>query len=84
MLECGVCHKQCISKTERTLSKKFKEHTDGNHPSSAIQEYIDLTGNPVTLDIVKMLCNKDQTRKKVKGVIEIYKDGPAVNSDHVH
>ena len=53
-VECGVCHKQYIRETERTLGKSFKEHIDGNHPSSAVQEHINLTGHLVTFDRVKM------------------------------
>ena len=85
MVECGVCHTQCIGKTERKLGKRFKVHSDSNHPSSAIEEYINLTAHPVTLDLEKMLCNKDnKTRRKVREPIEIYKDGPALNRDQRH
>ena len=67
-----------------TLGKKFKEHTDCNHPSCGIQEHINLTGHPVTLDLVKMCKEDTKTRSKVKEAIEIYKDGPALNRDHNH
>ena len=61
----------------------FKEHTDGNHPSCAIQEHIDLTGDSVTLDHVKMLCKDDnKTRRELENVTEIYKEGPTLNRDH--
>ena len=77
--------KQYIEETERTQGKQFKEHTDGNHPSSAVQEHIDLTGHPVTLDLVKMLCKDDnKTRRRVKEAIEVNKDGPTLNKDHGH
>ena len=49
-VECGVCHKQYTWETERILGKRFKEHTDGNHPSSVVQEHIDLTCHPDTFD----------------------------------
>ena len=66
-VECGMCHKQYIGKTERTLGKLFKEYTDGNHTSSVDQEHIDLTGHQVTFNLVKMLCKEDnKTRRRVK------------------
>ena len=61
-VEFGMCHKQDVGETERTLGMRFKENTDGNHPSSAIREHIDLTGHQVTLDHVKMLCKDNKTR----------------------
>ena len=81
-LQGGVCHKQYIGETKRTLGKRFKVHTDDNHPSSAVQEHIDLTGHPVTFNLIKMLCKEDKTRRRVNEGIEIYKDGPALNRDH--
>ena len=80
---CGVCHKQYIRETERTIAKRFKEHTDSNHPSSTVQEHINLTCHPVTFKLVKMLCKENnKTRRSVKEAIEVYKDGPALNRDH--
>ena len=46
--------------TARAVGKRLREHTDGNHPSSAVQEHISLTSHPVS-DLVKMLC-KEKTR----------------------
>ena len=46
-VECVVCHKQYNEETERILGKRFEEHTDGNtdgnQPSSVVQEHNDLT-----------------------------------------
>ena len=81
-VECGVCHKQYIGDTERILSKRFKEHTDDNHPSSVVQEHINLTSHPVPFNLVKMLCNEDKTRRRMKEAIEIHKDESALNRDH--
>ena len=78
-----MCHKQYIKETKRTLGKRFKEHTDRNHPSSAVQEHIDLTGLPVSFDLVMILCKQyNKTRRMVKEAIEIYTDGPTLNKDH--
>ena len=77
-----MCHKQYSRATQRTVGQRFNEHTDGIHPSSVVQEHIDLTSQPVTSDHVRMLCKEDETRRKVKEAIEIYKDGPSLNRDH--
>ena len=45
---------------------------------------IGLTGHPVTLDHVKMLCEDNKIKRKVKEMIEMYKDGPALNRDQTH
>ena len=55
-----------IRETERTLGKRFKEHTDGKHPNSVVQEYINLTSHPVTFDHAKMLYKEDKTRRRLK------------------
>ena len=61
-----MCHKQYIGEIERTLGKGFKEHTNGNNPSVAVQKHINLTGHLVTFDLVKMLYKEDKTRRKVR------------------
>ena len=76
------CVINSILETERTLGKRFREHTDGNHPSSAVQEHVDLAGRPVSFDHVKMLCKEDKKTRRVKEAIEMYKDGPTLNRDH--
>ena len=78
-MECEDSQKQYIGETGRTLDKRFKEHTDGNHPSSAIQEHINLAHNSVILDHVTMCKEDNKTRRNVKEEIEIYKDGPALS-----
>ena len=66
------CVITCTLERLRTLGKRFKEHTDGNHPSSAVQEHIDLTGHLVCFDLAKMLCKEDsKIRRRVKEAIEI-------------
>ena len=44
-VKCGMCDKEYIGETVRSLGTRIKEHTDGKHQSSAITEHQSVTGH---------------------------------------
>ena len=62
-MKCGVCEKEYIGNIARTVGVRFKEHTDGKHPSSAVMEHTYITGHTYTLADMKVLVKKDSDFK---------------------
>ena len=60
-MKCRGSDKQYIVETARTLvlRMRFKEHTDGKHPNSAITEHTSTTGHIYTLPNVKVLVKEE-------------------------
>ena len=44
-VKCSECDQEYVGKTARMLGTRFQEHTDGNHPNSAIEEHTSSTGH---------------------------------------
>ena len=73
-VKCGGCEKEYIGETARTLGVRFKEHTDGKHPNSAVTAHTSTTGHKYSLADVKVLVREDSDlKRKVKEAIAIHK-----------
>ena len=80
-VKCEDCEKEYVGETARTLGKRFKEHTDGNH-NSAISEHFENTGHHTSLDSVRILAQEEKWwPRKIKEAIQIHKRRPALNRD---
>ena len=84
-IQCKHCDKEYVGETARSLGTRFKEHTDGKHPNSAVSEHTQETGHLYTLQDVKVL-NKEERHfsRKVREAIDIHKRKPALNRDRGH
>ena len=75
----------CICDIARTLGERFKEHTDGNHPISAVTEHTSITGHKYTLaDVIVLVREDSDCKRKVKEAIAIHKNQPALIRDRGH
>ena len=64
----------------RILGTRFREHTDGKHPKSAIAEHTASTGNHYTLDDTNILVKEDKWfPRKIRETLHIHKRSPALN-----
>ena len=59
-IKCKSCEKEYIGETARSLGTRFKEHTDGKHPNSAVNEHTQDTGHLYTLQDVKVLKREER------------------------
>ena len=59
-VKCSACDQEYVSETARMLGTRFREHTDGNNPNSAIEEHTSSTGHHYTLDDTKILVKEDK------------------------
>ena len=91
--QCGLlysvkfkeCNKEYVGETARSLGTRFKEHTDGKHPNSAITEHTQDTGHRYSIEDVKVLNREDKLLpRKVREAINIHKRKPALNRDRGH
>ncbi len=70
--------------TARTLETRFKEHTDGKHPSSAVSEHLSTSGpgHSVDIDDAKILALDNNTHaRKLREAMQIHKRLPDLNRD---
>ena len=51
-------HQAYIDETARMLGTRFREHTDGKHPNSAIEEHTSSTSHHYTLVDTKILVKE--------------------------
>ena len=82
---CKECETEYIGETARSLGTRFKEHTDGKHPNSDIQEHITNTGHQVSINDIEIVSkeNKDFQRK-IREAVTIHKRQPNLNRDRGH
>ena len=81
-VECRQCGDEYVGETGRALGCRFKEHTDGKHPSSAITEHTTNTGHRFKLEDVRILQREDRAvPRKIREAIEIHKRNPSMNRD---
>ncbi len=83
-LSCKKCNKEYVDETARTLETRFKEHTDGKHPSSAICEHLSTSGPGHCVEIkdAKILARENNNQaRKIKEAIQIHKRLPVLNRD---
>ena len=59
-LKCSECDQEYIGETARMVGTRFREHTDGKHPNSAIEEHTSSTCHHYTLDDTKILVKEDK------------------------
>ena len=57
--KCSEWDKEYIGETARTVSTRFREHTDEKHPGFAIAEHTTSTIHCYTLDDIKILVRED-------------------------
>ncbi len=76
--------------TKRTLGKRaeawgqlrYKEHTAGRNPRTAVGEHLNNTGHKCSLKEAKILDNEDQvSRRRIKKAIRIHQGRPGLNRD---
>ena len=81
-LTCDQCPKSYVGETARALGTRFKEHTDGKHPNSAVWEHIAASGHSYSLDKVKVLAREENSyARKIREALHIHKTQPALNRD---
>ena len=81
-VQCGGCDKEYVGETARSLGVRFKEHTDGNHPSSAICEHMTNTGHRVNMEEVQVLAQEDKkVPRRIREALKIHQRSPALNRD---
>ena len=81
-LSCENCPASYVGETARSLGTRFKEHTDGKHPSSAVWEHIDSTGHQYTLEKARILTREDNPyARKIREALLIAKHRPDLNRD---
>ena len=81
-MKCVQCGKLYIGETARSLGARFKEHTDGKHPSSAVTEHMSATGHWFTMDSTKVVSKEEQTfKRKIKEAMTIHQQKPELNRD---
>ena len=79
---CKECQNEYIGETARTLGTRFKEHTDGKHPNSAIQEHIAKTGHQATIEDIKIISKEDKDfQRKIREAVTIHQRKPNLNRD---
>ena len=84
-VKCSECDQGYMGETARMLGTRFREHTDGNHPTSAIEEHTSSTGHHYTLDDTKILVKEDKWfPRKIREGLHIHKRSPALNRDRGH
>ena len=54
-LKCDNCDKMYIGKTSRSLGTRYKKHTAGRHPRTAMGEHLDNTGHKCSPKEAKIL-----------------------------
>ncbi len=65
-----------------TKLMRYKEHTAGRHPRTAVGEHLDDTGHKCSLKEAKILDKEDQvSRRRIKEAIRIHQGRPALNRD---
>ncbi len=81
-LTCDNCDKMYIGETSRSLGTRYKEHTAGRHPRTAVGEHLDDTGHKCSLKEAKILDKEDQVyRRRIKEAIRIHQGRPELNRD---
>ena len=80
-LPCDNCEDFYIGESERTLGKRYKEHTQ-THQGSAVLEHIQNTGHSFSFDDLTILGRESNfNARKIKEALEIYKKKPTLNRD---
>ena len=59
-VKCGSCDREYIGETAKALGTRFKEHMDGNHPTSAVHEHTSSMGHKFTMDNIKILVREEK------------------------
>ena len=59
-VKCSECDQEQVGETTRMLGTRFREHIDGNHPNSAIEENTSSTDHYYTLDDTKIMVREDK------------------------
>ncbi len=83
-LTCKKCNKEYIGETARSLETRHKEHTDGKHPSSAINEHLTTSGpgHSVQIEDAKILAVEDNIHaRRLREAMKIHKRLPVLNRD---
>ena len=84
-VKCSECDQEYVEETARMLGTRFWEHTDANHPNSAIEEHTSATSHQYTLDDTKILVREDKWfPRKIREALHIHKRYPALNRDRGH
>ncbi len=71
-----------VGETSRSLETRYKDHTAGRHPRTAVGEHLDNTGHKCSLKEAKIL-DKDYhvSRRRIKEAIRINEGRPGLNRD---
>ncbi len=81
-LKCDNCDKIYIGETSRNLGTRYKGHTTGRHPGTAVGEHLDNTGHMCSLKEAKILDKEDHvSRRRIKEAIRIHHGGAELNRD---
>ena len=81
-IKCDSCPATYIGETARPLGTRFKEHTDGKHPNSAVWEHLDEKGHQCKMEEVKILAREDNPyARKIREALHIHTCQPALNRD---
>ncbi len=81
-LKCDNYNVRYIGKTTRSLGTRYKEHTAGRHPRTAVGEHLDDTRHKCGLKEAKILDKEVQvSRRTIKEAIRIHLVRPELNRD---
>ncbi len=81
-LKCDNCDTIYIGETRRSLRTRYKEHTAGRHPRTAVGDHLDNTGHTCSPKEAKILDKEDHvSRRRIKEAIKIHQGKPELNRD---
>ena len=85
LAECSLSFTYvCVGETKRTLSQRFKEHTNLDKPTG-VGDHCRATGHSVSMKNTKVLTRESNWHKrKVKEAIDIKHRAPTMNRNQGH